>query len=161
MWLCSYSARVLWTPLVDRDRIARFHDPAVGIRAHVYEIPLAQTANQRSLADLRGRHTLLVVAHRLDTIASADQILMLSAEGALAERGTPGELLERGGLYAHYWHDRIDAAEWTLGQQARVGSPLSASDPPCHRDGAGANPTPDADPARRVPGTPGRASPRA
>jgi ATP-binding cassette subfamily B protein len=49
----------------------------------------------------RGR-TTLVIAHRLSTIVHADQIVVLD-DGQVAERGTHGELLARGGLYAEMW----------------------------------------------------------
>ena len=47
---------------------------------------------------MRGR-TSLVIAHRLSTVVGADQILVLH-HGEIRERGTHGELLRRGGLYA-------------------------------------------------------------
>jgi ATP-binding cassette subfamily B protein len=47
---------------------------------------------------MRGR-TSLVIAHRLSTVQGADQILVLH-HGEIRERGTHGELLRRGGLYA-------------------------------------------------------------
>ncbi len=46
--------------------------------------------------------TTIAIAHRLSTIADADQILVLE-QGQLAERGSHGELLEKGGLYAEMW----------------------------------------------------------
>ena len=49
----------------------------------------------------RGR-TTLVIAHRLSTIAHADQIVVLDG-GHVVERGTHGELLAKGGLYAEMW----------------------------------------------------------
>ncbi len=49
----------------------------------------------------RGR-TTLVIAHRLSTIVHADQIVVLDG-GRVAERGTHGELLAKGGLYAEMW----------------------------------------------------------
>ncbi|HEX2182962.1 MAG TPA: thiol reductant ABC exporter subunit CydD [Rubrobacteraceae bacterium] len=47
----------------------------------------------------RGR-TVLVVAHRLNTVRGADRIAVLD-DGRIAETGTHGELVRRGGLYAH------------------------------------------------------------
>ena len=55
---------------------------------------LVQEALQRLMA---GR-TALVIAHRLSTIQHADQIIVLD-RGRIVERGTHGELLERGGAY--------------------------------------------------------------
>ena len=49
----------------------------------------------------RGR-TTLAIAHRLSTIADADRILVLDG-GELAESGTHGDLLAKGGLYAEMW----------------------------------------------------------
>ena len=49
----------------------------------------------------RGR-TTIVIAHRLSTVVHADQIVVLDG-GVIAERGTHGELLRLGGLYAEMW----------------------------------------------------------
>ena len=46
-----------------------------------------------------GRMTVLVIAHRLSTVRSADMIFALE-RGAVAETGTHDQLLARGGLYA-------------------------------------------------------------
>jgi len=48
---------------------------------------------------LKGR-TSLVIAHRLSTIRDADRLVVLD-EGKIVETGTHGELLKKGGLYAH------------------------------------------------------------
>ena len=59
---------------------------------------LEEHIEQALLELMRGR-TSLVIAHRLSTVQSADQILVLH-HGEIRERGTHGELLRRGGLYA-------------------------------------------------------------
>ncbi|MEP9353309.1 ABC transporter ATP-binding protein/permease [Xanthobacter sp. KR7-65] len=73
--------------------------------------------------------TTLVIAHRLSTVVSADEILVL-AEGRVAERGCHAELLAKGGLYAALWNrqrEADDAAEALARAQAGEGlSPLSA-----------------------------------
>lgn len=51
---------------------------------------------------LRGRRSMLVIAHRLDTVRHADRILVLQ-DGQLAECGDHHSLLAEGGLYARLW----------------------------------------------------------
>ena len=57
---------------------------------------------QRSLDRLTEDRTTFAIAHRLSTIKDADTILVLEG-GEVVERGTHGELLDNGGLYAHLW----------------------------------------------------------
>ncbi|WP_449283735.1 ABC transporter ATP-binding protein [Leucobacter sp.] len=63
---------------------------------------------------IRAERTLVVVAHRLQTIMTADRIIMLDGEGGIAEQGTHAELLETGGPYARYWRERVGAAGWQI-----------------------------------------------
>ena len=57
----------------------------------------------------RGR-TTLVIAHRLSTVISADEIIVLQ-DGRIAERGRHSELLARRGLYAEMWARQREASE--------------------------------------------------
>jgi ABC-type transport system involved in Fe-S cluster assembly fused permease/ATPase subunit len=57
----------------------------------------------------RGR-TTLVIAHRLSTVISADEIIVLR-DGRIAERGTHRALLDQGGLYASMWDRQREATE--------------------------------------------------
>ena len=57
----------------------------------------------------RGR-TTLVIAHRLSTVISADEIIVLD-KGVIVERGTHGSLLARGGVYAAMWDRQRQAQE--------------------------------------------------
>ncbi|CAM5343774.1 ATP-binding cassette subfamily B protein [Aquamicrobium terrae] len=57
----------------------------------------------------RGR-TTIVIAHRLSTVISADEIIVLK-DGRIAERGTHAALLRQGGLYASMWDRQREATE--------------------------------------------------
>jgi len=52
--------------------------------------------------------TSLVIAHRLSTVVSADEVIVLD-QGRIVERGTHGELLGTGGLYASMWNRQREA----------------------------------------------------
>ena len=73
--------------------------------------------------DSKGR-TTIVIAHRLSTVNSADEIIVI-ADGRIVERGTHAELMEQGGLYASMWDRQREAteAEERL-RQAREGDDL-------------------------------------
>ena len=70
---------------------------------------------QAAVDSLRGTSTVLVIAHRLETVRSADQIIVLDAQGRLAQRGTHEELIaEPEGAYARFWRRRSEAQGWRL-----------------------------------------------
>ncbi|MBA3667598.1 MAG: ABC transporter ATP-binding protein/permease [Sphingomonas sp.] len=61
-----------------------------------------EEAIQATLDGVARNRTTIVIAHRLSTIVGADQIVVLD-DGRVAERGTHGQLLGNGGLYAELW----------------------------------------------------------
>ena len=60
---------------------------------------------QDALTALTTNRTLIVVAHRLQTIMAADQIIFLEG-GAIAQRGSHDDLIREGGRYADFWRER-------------------------------------------------------
>ena len=66
-----------------------------------------------TLARLRGRCTLVVIAHQLSTVAMADQIVVLE-DGRVVEQGTPTQLRERQGRYAEFLAQRQAAKGWRI-----------------------------------------------
>lgn len=74
----------------------------------------AEQAIQQQLKEIAKNRTTLVIAHRLSTVADAEQILVLD-HGRIVERGTHGALLALNGLYAQMWQR----------QQARQDEPVA------------------------------------
>jgi ATP-binding cassette subfamily B protein len=89
--------------------------------ATAFADPRTEQAVRRALATLGSDRTVLVIAHRLETIADADTVVMLE-DGVIVERGSPAELLARGGRFAAFWHLRPSAA--ADGADPRDGMPL-------------------------------------
>ena len=69
--------------------------------------PDSESAVQSALSALAAGKTVLVIAHRLHTIAGADQIIVLDG-GRIAERGVHDELIARAGIYARMWRAQQD-----------------------------------------------------
>ena len=72
--------------------------------ATAFADPDSEAAIQQALSTLATDRTVLVVAHRLHTIAGADQILVLD-RGRIVERGTHAELVAAGGRFDRMWAD--------------------------------------------------------
>ena len=64
---------------------------------------------------LRQNASLIVIAHKLDTITAADQIVVLDENGRVVQIGTHSQLFtEAGGQYRAFWDARTRAAGWRL-----------------------------------------------
>ncbi|MFE9833718.1 ABC transporter ATP-binding protein [Streptomyces sp. NPDC005551] len=79
--------------------------------------PENEQAVQDALSALTADRTLLVIAHRLQTVMAADQILVLD-DGGIAQRGTHAELIREPGRYADFWQERDRARGWRLAAPA-------------------------------------------
>ena len=68
-----------------------------------------------AMGALRRNATLIVIAHKLDTITAADQIVVLDHSGRVAQVGTHAELYSQSdGQYRAFWQARSRAAGWRL-----------------------------------------------
>lgn len=68
---------------------------------------------QSAISSLVQEKTVIIVAHRLQSIANADQIVVLS-DGRVEERGTHEELLRKHGMYAKLWEEQSCAGNWRI-----------------------------------------------
>ncbi|MFM2089466.1 MAG: hypothetical protein RLZZ237_4335 [Pseudomonadota bacterium] len=72
-----------------------------------------QAAIAEALARLRGKRTVIVIAHQLSTVAMADQIVVLDG-GQVCEQGTPAQLSANRGPYAQFLAQRQAAKGWRI-----------------------------------------------
>ncbi len=70
---------------------------------------LIQTALSRLIRD----KTVLVIAHRMRTVAGADKIVVLS-DGVVAEQGAPEELYRKNGIYTHMVNLQKESQSWRI-----------------------------------------------
>ena len=74
---------------------------------------LWMTMIQESLSRLIKNKTVMIIAHRMRTVADADKIVVLK-DGVVAESGTPEELKKKDGIYANIMKTQLMAADWSL-----------------------------------------------
>ena len=72
-----------------------------------------ETLVQESLSKLIRNKTVLIIAHRMRTVANADKIVVLK-DGVVAEEGSPKELEAKKGIYSHMVTLQQKAADWAL-----------------------------------------------
>ncbi|MFQ7473794.1 MAG: ABC transporter ATP-binding protein, partial [Anaerovoracaceae bacterium] len=72
-----------------------------------------ETFIQTALSRLIENKTVLVIAHRMRTVAGADKIIVLN-EGSVAEEGSPEELIERNGIFKHMSDLQTESSKWKI-----------------------------------------------
>ena len=73
-----------------------------------------ETKVQGALSRLLAGKTVLVIAHRMRTVAGADHIVVLK-DGRVEQQGSPQELMAEGGLFRHMVELQSESAQWQLG----------------------------------------------
>ena len=68
---------------------------------------------QQAISTLIKDKTVLVIAHRMRTVAGADHIVVL-ADGKVKEEGNHDELLKADGLYSRLWNLQTKSSQWTI-----------------------------------------------
>ena len=72
-----------------------------------------ETLIQSALSRLIKDKTVMVIAHRMRTVAGADKIVVLS-DGKVVETGTPDELMKKHGIFAHMSKLQAQGQTWSL-----------------------------------------------
>ena len=93
------------SPIVILDEATAFADPDNEVKV------------QAAIRELSNGKTVIMIAHRLSTVANADKIFVLS-DGKLAEEGKFDELRERGGLFSSMWNKYQKAVCWKVSKEA-------------------------------------------
>lgn len=89
------------TPIIILDEATAFADPD------------NETRVQAAFSKLSQGKTVIMIAHRLSTVAGADQIYVVK-DGQIAESGSSRELMERGGLFARMWKNYQTSVQWKV-----------------------------------------------
>lgn len=73
---------------------------------------------QAAFSRLSQEKTVIMIAHRLSTVANVDRIYVIQ-DGRLAESGTSGELLARNGLFRSMWENYQTSVQWKVEKEAQ------------------------------------------
>ena len=92
------------TPVIILDEATAFADPDNEARV------------QAAFARLAEGKTVLMIAHRLSTVAHVDQIFVVE-EGRIAERGSYDQLLARDGLFRRLWDNYQTSTQWKVAKE--------------------------------------------
>ena len=71
---------------------------------------------QKAFSELSKGKTVIMIAHRLSTVANADCIYVIK-DGLIAESGRRDELLEKNGVFAEMWKEYAASVEWKVAKE--------------------------------------------
>ena len=94
------------TPIIILDEATAFADPD------------NETRVQAAFSKLSQGKTVIMIAHRLSTVAGADRIYVVK-DGQIAESGSSSELMERGGLFARMWQNYQTSIQWKVQKEVQ------------------------------------------
>ena len=100
------------SPIVVLDEATAFADPE-------NEVLIQKALTKLTQAEGGRRRTVLMIAHRLSTVAHVDRILVLDG-GRLVEQGTHRQLLDAQGTYARLWSDYKRAVSWKVNNSSKA-----------------------------------------
>lgn len=93
-------------PIVILDEATAFADPDNESRV------------QAAFSKLSQGKTVIMIAHRLSTVAGVDQIYVIE-DGQITESGKSRELLEKGGVFSRMWQDYQTSVQWKVAKEAQ------------------------------------------
>ena len=91
-------------PVIILDEATAFADPDNEIKV------------QKAFSELSQGKTVIMIAHRLSTVADADCIYVIK-DGLIAESGRRDELLEKNGVFAEMWKEYAASVEWKVAKE--------------------------------------------
>ena len=94
------------SPVVILDEATAFADPDNESRV------------QAAFSKLSQGKTVIMIAHRLSTVAGVDQIYVIEG-GQITESGKSRELLEKGGVFSHMWQDYQTSVQWKVAKEVQ------------------------------------------
>ena len=94
------------SPIIILDEATAFADPD------------NETRVQAAFSKLSQGKTVIMIAHRLSTVAGADRIYVVK-DGQIAESGSSRELMERGGLFARMWQNYQTSIQWKVQKEVQ------------------------------------------
>lgn len=93
-------------PVIILDEATAFADPDNEVKVQV------------AMSELAKGKTVIMIAHRLSTVAEADNIFVVK-DGQIVESGKKDELIKSGGLFAQMWQDYTASVEWKVSKEDR------------------------------------------